>query len=271
MARAIILLVGISLASTARPAPSIVSINLCTDQLVLNIASPEQILSLSWLAMDPDESMMAERASAYPPNYGTAEEVIRFAPDIVIAGRYTNIYTKALLSRLGFQVIEFDTARSIEDVEENLLHLGVTIQRASVAQHVVEEMRQRVRSYSESVPGRIDAAVVRPGGFTIEANSLARELLMLAGINDLPSQMNLDEWGSLSIETLLRANPEALIVAEYKSGAASLANAWLRHPAILNMSRDRPTAKLPVRYWACGIPQSLDSVDTLRRLTSSAG
>ena len=98
----------------------------------------------------------------------------------------------------------------------------------------------------------------------------AGELLMLAGINDLPSQMNLDEWGSLSIETLLRADPQALIIAEYKSGTVSLANAWLRHPAILNMSLDRPTTRLPVRYWACGTPQSLDSVDALRRLTLAA-
>src|SRR5690606_6552104 len=54
---------------SARTLPTVASINLCTDQLVLHVADPEQILTLSWLSSDPEESTLADAAARYPQNY----------------------------------------------------------------------------------------------------------------------------------------------------------------------------------------------------------
>lgn len=265
MARAIIVLISCGLMSAARPAPNVVSINLCTDQLLLNIAAADQILSLSWLASDPDESMLAVAASAYPLNYGTAEEIIRLAPDVVIAGRYTNPYTKSLLVKLGFTVVEVDPARSMADVEKNLLLIGEAIERTQAARSVIAALRIRSSSLraSNARTAPVRAIVIRPGGYTIERDSIAGEMLKLAGIEDQATTLGLDAWGSLSVETLLRADPQLMIVSDYKLDTASLANAWYAHPAVTGLIRQRPTVRLPVSYWTCGVPQSLDSVEIL--------
>ena len=265
MARAIIFLISCGLLSAARAAPSVVSINLCTDQLVLNVAAAEQILSVSWLAADADESMLADSAQQYALNYGTAEEIIRLDPDVVIAGKFTNPYTKSLLTTLGFNVIEVSPARSIADIEANLLLVGKAISRLDAAQTVVTRMRDRVNSLADISRGaaQIPAVVIRPGGYTIERNSIAHELLELAGIEDLAITMGLDAWGSLSVETLLRADPQLLIVSSYKLDTASLANAWYSHPAITDLALQKSTVNMPVNYWSCGAPQSLDSVELL--------
>jgi iron complex transport system substrate-binding protein len=76
--------------------PTVASINLCTDQLLLSIAAPEQILSLSWLSADPEESMLAAAAGRYPLNYGTAEELLRIGAEVVIAGAETSPFTRQL-------------------------------------------------------------------------------------------------------------------------------------------------------------------------------
>ncbi|MGD8323317.1 MAG: ABC transporter substrate-binding protein [Gammaproteobacteria bacterium] len=265
MARTIIVLISCGLFSAARSAPGVVSINLCTDQLLLNVAAADQILSLSWLAADPDESMLADAARTYPLNRGTAEEVIRLAPDVVTAGRYTNPYTKSLLKRLGFTVVEVDPARSIADIERNLLLVGEAIERTQAAESVIAALRIRLgnlKSFDRQTSS-VQAIVMRPGGYTIERDSIASEMLMLAGIEDQASAMGLDAWGSLSVETLLRADPQLLIVSDYKLDTASLANAWFTHPAIATLARQLPTVSLPVSYWACGAPQSLDSVPLL--------
>ena len=47
----------------AQPLPTVASINLCADQLVLALADPEQILTVSWLAADPEESLLADQAA----------------------------------------------------------------------------------------------------------------------------------------------------------------------------------------------------------------
>ena len=87
----------------------VASINLCADQLVLDARRRrEQILTVSWLSADPEESLLATEAARYPLNYGTAEELLRFHPDVVIAGAYTNAFTRALLIRLGYRVVELE-------------------------------------------------------------------------------------------------------------------------------------------------------------------
>lgn len=265
MARAIIILISCGLLSAARSAPSVVSINLCTDQLLLNVAAADQILSLSWLAADADESMLADSARAYPANFATAEEILALNPDVVLAGRYSNPYTKALLRRLGFTVLEIAPARNIGDVAGNLLRIGDAIDRTTTARSVVAAMQARVADLRSMRAGEapVPAVVIRPGGYTIDRNSIASEMLELTGVSDRALAMGLDRWGSLSVETLLRANPEFLIVTDYKLDTASLANAWYSHPAITSLAREVPNVRLPGRYWACGVPQTLNSVELL--------
>src|SRR5262249_58280753 len=95
----------LSAGARAAALPSVASINLCADQLVLTVAAPEQVLTVSWLSADPEESLLATQAAHYPLNYGSAEELLRFHPDVVIAGAYTNAFTRALLERLRPHVI----------------------------------------------------------------------------------------------------------------------------------------------------------------------
>ena len=90
-----------SAAAAAEPLPKVASINLCADQHVLALADPEQILTVSWLAADPEESLLAAEAQRHVLNYGTAEEILKFAPDVVLAGTYTSPFTRTMLRRLG--------------------------------------------------------------------------------------------------------------------------------------------------------------------------
>ena len=107
--------------------PTVASINLCTDQLVLSVADPAQILSLSWLASDPEESMLAEAAARYPQNFGSAEEIIQAGADVVLAGTLTSPFTRELLRRLGATVVEIEPEMSLDDTYRNLLIVGEAI------------------------------------------------------------------------------------------------------------------------------------------------
>src|SRR3954447_6108984 len=77
---AVLALTGV--ASAQEPPHRIVSANLCTDQLVLALADPGQIASLSPFARDRDLSFLAERAAAFPMNRGTGEDIFRVDADL---------------------------------------------------------------------------------------------------------------------------------------------------------------------------------------------
>lgn len=261
------LVAGISLIASL-PAraelPTVASINLCTDQLVLSVADPAQILSLSWLASDPEESMLAAEAARYPQNYGSAEEVIQVGADVVLAGTLTSPFTRELLRRLGARLVEIEPEMSLDDTYRNLLTVGLAIDRAAEAELMVAGMRDRVAEIRARAPDPArNAVVVRPGGFTIGRETLANDLLELAGLrNDVAE---LDRWGSLSVEALLRASPEFVVITRYRMNEASLANSFLAHPALADFGAEQKTLAIEARQVACGAPASLDAAEALVR------
>ncbi|HLF09849.1 MAG TPA: ABC transporter substrate-binding protein [Gammaproteobacteria bacterium] len=251
--------------SVAQRLPSVASINLCADQLVLSLAESGQILTVSWLAADPEESMLAGEAAKFPLNYGSAEELLRYQPDVVIAGAYTGSFTRALLARLGFTVVEIAPETTIAEIEDNVRLVARAIGQPARGEALVDDIRARTRHAYAHQPRRpIAAVVVRPGGFTVGAGSLAHELMTLAGLRNVAAEQGLDRWGSLSMETLLRSAPELIIVTGYHSRHASLANVVLQHPALTRLRSQVRSVTVPAPYWACGLPQSLHSAALLQ-------
>jgi iron complex transport system substrate-binding protein len=245
--------------------PSVASINLCADQLVLSIAEPAQIKTVSWLAADPHESMLDQEARRYPLNYGSAEEILQFEPDVVVAGVFTSVFTRALLRDLGYVVIDIAPENSIADIEQNLEIVGAALQRTERAASVIREMQTQVAAFEASRrPEFATAVVVRPGGFTVGANTLANELMLLAGLRNIVAENGLDRWGSLSMETVLRSAPALLIQTGYRREQASLANLVLEHAALTNLAATTATVTVPAKYWSCGLPASLYSVEVLQ-------
>jgi iron complex transport system substrate-binding protein len=252
-------------ASAAEALPTVASINLCSDQLVLATADPEQILSVSWLAADPEESLFAQAAARHALNYGAAEELLRFDPDVVIAGSYTNAFTRALLIRLGYRVVELAPETSIPEIEANVRRVATAVGHAQRGEQLVASIRAATQSIDAHRPARAPATVVvRPGGFTVGQHSLANDLMMLAGVRNVAAEQGLDRWGSLSMEALLRSAPELIVLTGYRLAQPSLAKMVLQHPALERLRTDRRTATIPAAYWACGLPQSLDSATLLQ-------
>jgi iron complex transport system substrate-binding protein len=242
--------------------PTVASINLCTDQLVLTVAEPSQILSLSWLSADPEESMLAAQASRFPLNYGAAEELIGIGADVVIAGSETSPFTRQLLTRLGASVVEVTPATSLTEVAANLLAVGSAIERADAARRAIADMQARTEALRQQQIGPARSAiVVRPGGFTIGRGTLAHELIELAGLDNRIAE--LDRWGSLSVETLLVQDPEIVVTTTYRTHESSLANSIFSHPALASLGGSTLRLEVDAKYFACGAPESLRSAEVL--------
>ena len=130
--------------------PRVASINICTDQLLLALADPEQIVGLSPYSRDAARSWAAEAAKRYPQLSGEAEDVLILKPDIVVAGRFTKRATRELLKEKGLRVVEFDAARSLDDAKRQIRRDG----RAASA----------IRSAPRPRIARLDAAIARTQG-----------------------------------------------------------------------------------------------------------
>ena len=108
-------------ATLAHAAPQkIVSLNLCTDQLLMLLADPNQIVSLSKIVDDQNVSFLAKRSAEFKKNRGDAEEIFVNNPDLVVAGVYTEKASVQILQSLGVRVDIFPIEHNFDDIVKNI-------------------------------------------------------------------------------------------------------------------------------------------------------
>lgn len=239
-------------AGAAADAPQrVVSMNLCTDQLAMLIAEPEQILSLSALATDPMSSLMADQARAWPGNIGRAENIHLLRPDLVLAGEYSDRATVDMLTRLGVRVETVASANSIDDVRANIVLMGELLGRPARAAGVLARFDADLATLPRDSDGPL-AVNYNANGYTTGSRTLQGDVLRRAGFSLLTDRIGFDYGGNLPLETLVMADP-ALIVEGSRYHQPSRSEEILDHPALSRLSAQH--RMVPDRDWICGLPR----------------
>jgi iron complex transport system substrate-binding protein len=190
---------------------------------------------------------------------------LQFAPDVVLAGTYTSPFTRAMLRRLQYRVVELEPEASLVDIERNVRLVAEAVGQAARGEQLIAAMRAEIEALEARRPDRsLATVIVRPGGFTVGGDSLANELLALAGLHNVAAERGLDRWGSLSMEALLRSSPELVVLTGYRSTQPSLANAVLEHPALARLAATERTVTVPSALWSCGVLGSVAAATLLR-------
>jgi iron complex transport system substrate-binding protein len=107
-------------AACAAGLPRIVSMNVCSDQLLLSLADPGQILGLSRFSRDAWQSFAADQARRFPMLSGGAEDVLEAKPDIVVASLFDKRSTRELLKANGLHLVEFSVPRTLDEVKQQI-------------------------------------------------------------------------------------------------------------------------------------------------------
>lgn len=244
----------------------VVSINLCTDQLLLMLAEQEQIASVSYLALEPHSSFMAAEARAYPVNHAKAEEILALKPDLVLAGAFSDRPLVMLLQKLGYRVERFPLASDIDGIRDSIRRMAQLLGKEQKGRQLVREMEQRLERVASQRPRtRPKAAFYQPNGYTSGRNTLQDSALQLAGWRNLAAEQGIEGYGSIDLESLLMAGPDRLFTSHYIPGTHSRAEKQLAHPALHRAMNGREIIDIEYRYWICGGPMIADAVEKLHR------
>ena len=108
--------------------------NLCADELLLRLAPPGRLVSVTWLAAGP-AAIDPAAAQGLVLNHGRAEEIARLAPDLVVAGRYTTLTTTQMLRRAGIPVLLLDEATSLAGIRSQVTSLAAAVGRSRGHRH----------------------------------------------------------------------------------------------------------------------------------------
>ncbi len=253
--------------AAAEDAPRVMSLNVCTDQLVLALADPGQIVSLSNLALDPQLSAAHEAAAAYPANRGLAEEVFVARPDIVVTGTYSLHNTTALLKAQGVRVEEFGFAQEIGDVAGDLRRMGALVGQgargeAAAAAFEAELARNSVEA-NETAPTIV---LYGQNGVATGSGTLGDSVLRAAGFRNLAAENGLAGMAPYALERLIVDRPDAVLVSRPYADAPALADLLPSHPAIAAAALTVSAGRIPDGALGCAGPATLAALAVLRSL-----
>jgi iron complex transport system substrate-binding protein len=244
--------------------PRIASINLCTDQLLVTLADPPQILGLSPYSRDPARSWAAAEASSFPRLSGTAEDVLMLKPDAVVAGRFTKLATRELLKDKGLRVVEFGPARSLDDAKKQIRLMGEVTRHPDRAQAQIDRLDAaiaHVHQLAARKPYRVLAISRR--GWVAGSDSLTNSLLANAGLANAAGDLGIKSGGFASLESIINLKPDLIWVSDDSGFAEDEGSALLLHPAL---ERFYPASKrivIPERLTVCGGPMLSEAMDRL--------
>jgi iron complex transport system substrate-binding protein len=238
--------------SCPRAAERVVSLNLCTDQMLVLLA-PEQIAALTPLARDPALSFVAPQAAHLPDVRASAEAVLRLHPDLILAAPYGAQTTLALLAQEHVPLLRVALPQDFAGIRRMTRLLANALGVPQRGEALLAAMDARLAALPHAGQTR-RALVWEPRGFTAGPGTLMDAVLRAAGF------ANASDGGVVTVETLARRPPDLLVVPT-EPAWPSLATTLLDHPALAGLRR----RAIPPALTLCAGPFTAEAAAMLAR------
>ena len=243
-------LLGLVLLSAGLQAGSvkgIVSLDLCTDWMLLKFADPAQVRAYSpllykyhadWVPLD------------LPVHDGSLEHILQLEPELLISGEYNAILLRKRLQQLGNKVEVLQLPTTLDSIRayqaEFLRLIGANEGSGAVGWD---------RAYP---PRQQSLLLLGANGIGTGTNTLEDDLLRKAG---WVNYIDTDGYVSLQMERIVANPPDAIYSSAPLSN--SLANLFVRHTAIESLMSANETPRGENWRWQCPGPWSLDLIQEL--------
>ena len=257
-------------ASSPMPGPPaakpmrILSMNMCTDLLLLQLVPRARIAAVTYLAHDSAQVLFPGADTGLAINHGTPEDIINLKPDLILAGDFSTALTRSLARRVGARVVEVKSATTFDDIRTNLRQLGAEVGEPARAEALVRRMDTTLADLAATAPRRPTSVVVWSGGTTVPGrDTLTDAIVTAAGARNVAAVPGPAD-SSFGVEELLAARPDALLYGGTRPGVRSLTTDEGHHRAVRRLYAGRRIAFNGIVH-SCGLPQSADGARDLRR------
>jgi len=248
-------------ASPAANLPRVVSMNVCSDQLLLSLADPEQILGLSRFSRD---TWIGDDTRRYRRLSGGAEDVLVLKPDIVLANLFDKRSTRELLKANGMHLAELSVPRTLTEVKDQIRELGDIVGRRGRAGLQIARLDAalaRARQAVAEKPYRVLALSRR--GWAEGRDSFIGALLAETGLLNTVGELGFTFGGYASLEAIVNLKPDLLLVSQAGDFARDDGQAFLLHPALARFYPPEKRIVIPERLTECGGVMLAEALDVL--------
>jgi iron complex transport system substrate-binding protein len=244
--------------------PRVASMNVCTDQLLIPLADPEQILGLSRYSRDRSQSWAAGDAGRYRILSGGAEDILVLRPDVVVASLFDKRSTRDFLKEKGLRVVEFAVPRSLDEVKDQIRRMAEIVGYPDRATAEIVRLDAAIaRAHQVVIDKRYRVLPVSRRGWVPGRDSLVSSLLAEIGLFNAASDLGAGAGGFASLEAIVSLKPDFLLVSEAGARAEDEGRAFLLHPALEHFYPPAKRIVLPERLIVCGGVMLAEALDVL--------
>jgi iron complex transport system substrate-binding protein len=231
----------------AHAARDIVSLDLCTDWMLLKYADPSQVRAYSPLLYKYQADWVPD---GLPVHDGSLEHILQLEAGLLISGEYNAILLRKRLRQLGTEVAVLSLPTTLEGIrryQAEFLDL-IDLSPGSVALDWDRAFAPRHESL----------LLLGANGIGTGADTLENDLLRKAGWNNY---IEAPGYVSLELERVVANPPDAIYSSAPPSN--SLANLFIRHPAIRTLMPQDAGPRAEDWRWQCPGPWSLELIQEL--------
>jgi iron complex transport system substrate-binding protein len=250
-------------APAAKP-QRIMTMNECTDLLVLQLVPKSRIASVTYLAGEGAQTLFPGAAAGIPINHGTAEDIIRLRPDLILAGEFSTAMTRKLARAVGAPVVDVKAANNFAGVRIAIRQVAAAVGEPERGEALIRDMDAKLAWLAAHPPARPLRVVAWGGGISVPGKgTLEDAVIRAAGAVNIAAQPGV-VYTTFDVEQLLAADPDALLYGRASEGKPSLQDEEGQHRVIRKLYGSRRIAYNDVAV-NCGLPQSADTAIAIRR------
>lgn len=225
-------------------AEQFVSLTLCSDRLLIEIARPEQISAMSSYSKNP--LMMLDKLNTDKP--ALKPQLTALLPYLDKTILLNTVFYPQLandLTQLGVKVIPInDSPQNPTELFEWIRRLGSLTHNSARAEKLITQLNLQNVSLNQPLA---DTLILSETGVVDSGQPQYRTLLALLGLTPLKTAISPHY---LSLENILLSQPNWLISLTDKRSYNNQAE-LLNHPILQKIFANRPLATLPMKYTYC--------------------
>lgn len=244
----------------AAPSPQrIMSLKVCTDELLLDLVPPSRIASITFLSREKASLRQWPQAATIPVNHNTAEEILSLHPDLILTDPFIAPSLRPLLAKTGAKVLEVPPAENFKQIRATTRLVAKAVGEEARGEALIARMDAQLRDLAAHRPARpVTVAEWGGGGYVPGKGGLFDALLTAAGARNVEH----GSFGYYDVESLIAANPDALVYGDTYAGTASLRADQDMHPALMQRYAGRRISYAAL--YGCGVPESADVAKQLQ-------
>lgn len=248
--------------------PTALSTNVCADELLLDLANPNQILAVTHYSKPRHQKLLKNNNLAV--YRGQTEEILSLKPDLVVTGVFDAPLTTQLFEKFEIKTLRLDIPKNFEEIIEQIHQLAKALNQENKGLEIANNIEQELNELNSNHPFSGKRAVFWgyeghvPGLETYE-----NDLLEKLGLTNIAGDFGIHGHGWISIEKLIQSKPDFLILEEKNSALSSVGEKLLNHPAIQAALPDLKIISLEENSLRCGGPYLIHVLQNLQSALSA--